>query len=1159
MALIQSTAIPSGATDYELEQSLRFNNDDSAYLSKTFASAGNRRTWTWSAWIKRSNSSATHMLFFTAVAGDLTEDDHFGIRLDSGASSNIVLTWGDGNTAVTNAIFRDPSAWMHIVVAIDTTQGTDTNRVKVYVNGTQQTFSSTDLPSQNFEYGINKAQEHNIASRVIYGASGNYYDGYLAEVNFIDGQALTPADFGETGDYGEWKPKEYSGTYGTNGFYLPFKQDYTVEGFSTVTYKGNGGTQYIGGTGFQPDLVWIKQRSNADSNVVFDAVRGVHKRLVTDSTASEADWTSVDKGLDVFSSDGFIVKDDSVGNYSVNRNGGTFVAWNWDMGGSNATNTDGSITSTVRANPTYGQSIVSYTGIGDADQAYTIGHGLSSAPEMIIVKARTESGKSWQVYHEGVDASSPQNYRLKLNETAARETQSTGNSWQNTAPTNSVFTVGNGSWVNENTKAFIAYCFHSVTGYSAFGSFSGTGNLAGPSVTLGFKPAFVLIRKTNGGADWLIFDSTRNPTNEVRSFLEPNTTDAETIEQTTNYELGIDFDSNGFQIKARGGGMNGNGDNYIYMAFADKREYAYWLDQSGNNNDWTSNNLTESDISVDSPTNNFATMNPNNPIFTGKTLSEGNLKVSGSTVNQVGANGTIYINSSGKWYAEVVMTENAGGQPMIGLNDGTNTLGNRGLIFYNDGRKGQNGGYVTYGSNTSWTTGDIMGIAYNGDDNGGECTFYKNGVSLGVAYTNLNTALGDTFTFTCQNNASGTTTFIWNFGQDSSFAGNKTAQGNQDGNSIGDFYYTPPTGFLALCTKNLPDVDVVPSEHFNVKLYNGNGSNKNVSGIGFQPDFTWIKMRSASMDHMLMDAVRGATKNLYSNGTDAEGSIGLTSFNSDGFTTQSNVKVSTSGGNYVAWNWKANGSGSSNTNGSITSTVSANVDAGFSIVSYSGATNATVDSSNNSGNYWTIGHGLSEAPELIIAKNRGSGGWYVGSDFLGSTPWTSGSHLVLNSTAATANNANMLWGNAAPNSSTFKVGGWDVINRNGNTYIAYCFHSVDGYSKVGKLHGNSADDGTFVYTGFKPKMVMWKNTEASANWFIMDSERNEGGNAGNPIRSYLHPNSSAAENWVGTSGILDFTSNGFKYRASNNSSYNFDYDYIFIAFAETPFKYSNAR
>ena len=304
MALIKSTAIPSGATDYELDQSLRFNDDDSAYLSWTPSSAGNRRTWTWSAWVKRSNSSATHMLFFTAVAGDLTEDDHFGIRLDSGASSNLILTWGNDNTAVTNAIFRDPSAWMHIVVAIDTTQGTGTNRVKVYVNGIQQTFSSTDLPSQNFEYGINKAQEHNIASRVVYGASGNYYDGYLAEVNFIDGQALTSADFGETGTYGEWKPVEYSGTYGNNGFYLPFKNDYTVEGFSTVTYKGTGvNPTYIGGTGYRPDLTWIKPRSTADNHVLYDSVRGYDNQLKANATDAEDT-----NGRVASANDGFTIK-----------------------------------------------------------------------------------------------------------------------------------------------------------------------------------------------------------------------------------------------------------------------------------------------------------------------------------------------------------------------------------------------------------------------------------------------------------------------------------------------------------------------------------------------------------------------------------------------------------------------------------------------------------------------------------------------------------------------------------------------------------------------------------------------------------------------------------------------------------------------------------
>ena len=648
-----------------------------------------------------------------------------------------------------------------------------------------------------------------------------------------------------------------------------------------------------------------------------------------------------------------------------------------------------------------------------------------------------------------------------------------------------------------------------------------------------------MLKATDNTHPWVMLDDTRQATGNILE-IYANTSAAE------NGGSGVTFTSTGFYISNNNSYTNQNGNNYIYMAFADKREYAYWLDQSGNNNDWTSNNLTESDISVDSPTNNFATMNPNNPIFTGKTLSEGNLKVSGSTINQVGANGTIYINSSGKWYAEVVMTENAGGQPMIGLNDGTNTLGNRGLIFYNDGRKGQNGGYVTYGSNTSWTTGDIMGIAYNGDDNGGECTFYKNGVSLGVAYTNLNTALGDTFTFTCQNNASGTTSFIWNFGQDSSFAGNKTAQGNQDSNDIGDFFYEPPNGFLALCSSNLPDATVTPSEHFNTVLYTGTGNAQSVTGVGFQPDWVWLKRRSGVQNNNVFDAVRGNTKLLATNTTDAEGTVSqwLNSFDSDGFTVGTAGNVSANGETNVVWNWKANGSGSSNTDGDITSTVSVNTDAGFSIVSYTG----------NDVNGETVGHGLSKAPELVIIKARGgsytSQGWGVIGSVLSST-----TALKLDSTAATVSAAGVTT-NTLPTATVFTVA--DNYNHSGSGHIAYCFHSVDGYSKVGSYTGNGNADGTFIYTGFRPAFVMIKQTNASGeSWQIFDSKRD----IDNLQHNRLKPDSSAAEatNINVSSENIDSVSNGFKLRGYSNGINQSGGSYIYLAFAETPFKNSNAR
>ena len=247
---------------YELDQSLRFNDDDSAYLSWTPSSAGNRKTWTWSGWVKRGNLGSNQSIFRVNGSGDTGRTD---LWFDS-STNTLYLAGSSTYFRITSQLFRDISAWGHLTVAFDTTQSTANDRCKLYWNGTQITdFSTNNDFSLNTDYGVNQSSvSWDIAKG--YG----YLDGYLAEVNFIDGQQLTPADFGETGDYGEWKPIQYSGTYGTNGFYLPFKQDYTVEGFSTVTYSGNGGEHYIGGVGYQPDLTWIKNRSRAYSHVLVD-------------------------------------------------------------------------------------------------------------------------------------------------------------------------------------------------------------------------------------------------------------------------------------------------------------------------------------------------------------------------------------------------------------------------------------------------------------------------------------------------------------------------------------------------------------------------------------------------------------------------------------------------------------------------------------------------------------------------------------------------------------------------------------------------------------------------------------------------------------------------------------------------------------------------
>ena len=1048
MALIQSTAIPSGATGYEIDQSLRFEDSRSAYLSRTFVTPTNRKIWTFSVWFKGGNvsGSSERRIFSTATgAGGNTDNINY-------TTSGAIRFIADFGQLISTQVFRDPSSWYHLIYAYDSTQSTEANRLKMYVNGTQVTsFSTTAYPSLNQEIDFNSALVHDIGRNLP--ESAQYYDGYLAEVYWVDGQAKAPTDFGETGDYGEWKPIEYEGTYGTNGFYLPFKQDYTVEGFSTVVYPGaipNGstGTNYVGGVGFQPDLVWIKKKSSATNHCLTDSVRGANKRLASDTTNAEITDSNA---LMSFDTDGFTVGENS----KTSRGGESYVAWNWDMGGSNASNTNGSITSTVRANPTYGQSIVSYNG---TEANATVGHGLSSAPEMIITKSRGHAS-DWGVYHVGMGA----NKVMYLHSTSSPDTDTTV--WQNTTPSSSVFSIGNTPYANADYD-YIAYCFHSVTGYSKFGSYSGTGS-SGNAITTGFKPAFVMVKNaTTSGENWYMFDSTREPFGELDTALKADESNAEATSTTKK----VEFTNTGFKLNSTNRALNhSDGDTYIYMAFADTREYAYWLDQSGNNNDWTSNNLTESDVMVDSPTNNFATMNPlwKNSF---SVLSEGNLELLASGGSWGNFVGSLAV-SSGKWYAEVAYTV-AGSGSLIGIANtsfspestgapvGTDAGGDSWGLQANGNKYNANVA-VTYGS--AYTTGDIVGIALDLD--AGTLTFYKNNVSQGVAYSSLPADY-----YLIATSLASAMVHNVNFGQDSSFAGTKTAQGNQDGNSIGDFYYAPPTGFLALCTSNLPDVAVVPSENFNTVLYTGNATARNITGVGFQPDFVWVKNRSSgSDDHQLYDAVRTGGKLLKSNTTGAEitTTSGITGFVTDGFTSGTSGGTNANGGSIVSWNWKANGSGSSNTNGDITSTVSANVDAGFSIVTYTG-----------NGSNIDVGHGLSKAPEIVMVKVRNDvGAWIMNLKNIPSQSAVVDMVGYLNTVSQIdGNNVGQLYfGSQAPTSSVFRVQNVNDVGGNGETLVAYCFHSVDGYSKIDSYTGNGNADGTFVYTGFKPAFVIIKN------------------------------------------------------------------------------------
>ena len=332
-----------------------------------------------------------------------------------------------------------------------------------------------------------------------------------------------------------------------------------------------------------------------------------------------------------------------------------------------------------------------------------------------------------------------------------------------------------------------------------------------------------------------------------------------------------------------------------------------------------------------------------------------------------------------------------------------------------------------------------------------------------------------------------------------------------------------------------------PSDYFNTKLYDGTGSVANVTGVGFQPDFTWIKRRNDTRSHFVTDAVRGAGKQLKTNltGTETSYSGYLNSFISDGFTLGTDGDSNDTGGTYSSWNWLANNtSGSSNTDGSITSTVSANTTSGFSIVSYTG-----------SGANATVGHGLGSEVKFIIIKNRDAGdSWITGHSAIGFTKFTK---LDENGASGTSSG---FFNNTTPTSSVFSIGNQNDVNASGQNIIAYCFADVKGFSKFGSYTGNGSTDGTFCFTGFKPAFVIVKGSNVSGGWWIKDSIRSGGTNpnGSNPNETqYPAANENTVENKASAFG-MDILSNGFKLRATDGFINFQGGEYIYMAFAEEP-------
>jgi len=926
-----------------LNNSARFDDNKIAFLTRTPSSASNRRTWTWSGWVKRANIETFESIFAAQSSGSNR------VRINFGTNHEIQVygeyTGGSSNSInlQTNAKFRDPSGWLHIVLSFDTTQATASNRAKLYVNGTLQTLSTATYPAQNDQLEVNTANAHFIGQK---GDNSEYLDGYLSDVYFIDGQALTPTSFAEE-YYGVWAPKVYSGSYGTNGFHLDFETD--------------------------------SQDSSGNNN-----------------------------------------------HWIPNSLGGSLVKYS-------------------------GSSLVY------PNNLYKILDGDNSTSAS-IQGSNTSTSASF-IYTPATPITVSSSLKFKYS----------------TGQTNCKYKINGGSYVN-----------------------------LGSSGTVDFNTGFT---GTLTSIEWYVANS-----NSLISIYDLRVNDVQVI----NYDIGYD------------------------------------------------------DV-PDSPTNNFATLNPVDKYNTGATLSGGNLKwtIGGAD----GASRSTSVMTSGKWYVEFLSNND-----YIGVASGNasivNMSGTQTVYYAQDGTKRVNASGSSYGA--SYADGDIIGIALDLDASTQTVTFYKNNASQGSI--NLTDVGNEGYSVSC-GSGSGSTNATANFGQDSSFAGAKTAQNNADGNGKGDFFYAPPTGYLALCANNLPEssmntsLDDRPEDYFTPVLYTGNGGSPGTQSINtsFRPDFVWLKSRTQTYTNYLFNSLSGNNKHLISDVNNGEATLNGTS---DGFTFESTgFQVLATGGsalnesgqganNMAGWAWRAGGAPSasnSNTSGAMTANsvslngalqssytpagspskyptkMSINTKAGFSIVSWTGG----------GGSAETLPHGLSSTPDMMILKGLDSRVWATyHKDQANATHY-----LKISTDQAQSSDATMFY-NAAPDSNKFTVGSYNTVNA--VNYVGFFWHDVPGYSKFGKYIGTGDPDGAFVSCGFKPSMVMVKSL-STGSWFILDRLRNPH----NEVVEELKWDTNAIQ--ITNSNFMDFTANGFKLRTSGGAVNAAGQSYIFMAFAEDPYKYTEAR
>jgi hypothetical protein len=1026
----QIGAISKETSGYQINKSLRLRAINATYLNRTPAAAGNRRTWTWSCWFKSGTSAADSSAFRSIVEAFTGSNDTYCAIATQNQSIYLTQDNGSGGvmTVSTVPLYRDASSWYHLVVAVDTTQAIGVNRVKMYINGIQQSLTFGITPSQNLDTWMNSANPHRIGGRWNLASTTSFWDGHLAEVNLIDGQQLTPSSFGIFDANNNWMPQRYRGTYGTNGFYLNFNDNSGVTA-ATIGADTSGNSNN-----------WTPNNLNVVAN----------EYTTSQTWVAPAGVTSVD----------YLVVGGGGG-------GGGAVRSAYSAGGGGG---GGRVLSgTLSVTPGSPYTIT----IGTGGTAGSYGGGAGGAGGSSVFASVTSAGGSGGA---------------------------AGSSYGGSGGASGGGLFGGGS-------AGQGFGGGGGGAGGTGGSYNGASGVGGAAVTSSISTFSVGYGGGGSGAVYAGIGGTGAP------------------------GAGGGYGSYPGQAGTanRGGGGGGGGDNTVtgYGGGAGGSGVV-WLKWTGTSAAYsTTDTPTDTVDSSGNVVGNYAVLDPNFNIGSA-TISNSNLTISSDTSGAHKIVPATLPVSSGKWYFEMILDA---GTP-------SNAYAAMGLIPYPtpsnsyytnlpSSASGTNGfswqtgtantltlwidydstyRYVTINPITASANGDVMQIALDIDNNkiwvGRNNTWYDaSGGSTGNPSTGANPT------------AINVSRYISEYGALVPFC--STGQSNTVTANFGQtaFAYTPPTGFKSINTKNLKDVG-----SYNLPDTWGNFVNT--------PDFIWLKNRTTTAnDAAIYDTVRGPQADIRTGSTQANtiySGYGVQNFTPNGFSVAGNGTISNSSGDrFVAWCWNR---------GKIP---------GFDIVNYAGS-GSTVSQ--------TIAHNLGVAPKFMLAKVLNTtNGWLVYHASLGATK--SG---VLNGTNAFTTQSD--WNSTEPTSNTFSVYGANNNTVN-NSYIAYLWAEVPGFSKFGSYTGNASTDGPVIYTGFRPKWIMVKRTDSvsGADWVTQDTVRN----TYNPTGATAI---SANDYRLEIFGLnCDILSNGFKIRTTDTSCNASAAAYAYIAFAEAPFKYANAR